>query len=232
MRKEATDESSISEDSGRALRAALAELEASGASHIDPVRFRYLQTLAIRSTEQHARVASYLEQQAWRALHEYEVRVVAQREQAARSVEELAARHHKPSAGDSLGALIRQLEANEGDDDAAHAQPVRDESHAGPQADVSQQASVSDVIAPVGTQLRELKTAHTVREALQQQHADNLVSRALLEAPESAGPLNPQKLALRSLAIMREHSPAYLGRFVSYVETVFWLEEVDGITTK
>ena len=74
---------------------------------------------------------------------------------------------------------------------------------------------------------QELKAVHHFREALQRQHADKLVTQAIMDAPESAGPLNPQKLALRSLAIMREESPEYLARFVSYVDTVFWLERLD-----
>jgi hypothetical protein len=76
---------------------------------------------------------------------------------------------------------------------------------------------------------RELKSVRYFRDALQRQHADKLVTDALIDAPQDAGPLNPQKLALRSLAIMRDISPAYLGHFVSYLDALFWLEKIDTL---
>jgi hypothetical protein len=76
---------------------------------------------------------------------------------------------------------------------------------------------------------QELKSVRYFRDALQRQHADKLVTDALIDAPQDAGPLNPQKLALRSLAIMRDISPAYLGHFVSYLDALFWLEKIDTL---
>ena len=54
-----------------------------------------------------------------------------------------------------------------------------------------------------------------------------MVSQALAEVPEAAGPLNPQRLATRSLAAMHDLSPHYLSRFVSYIDTLFWLEQAE-----
>jgi hypothetical protein len=34
-------------------------------------------------------------------------------------------------------------------------------------------------------------------------------------------------LAIRSLSTMQDISPAYLNRFISYVDTLFWLEQAD-----
>ena len=58
-------------------------------------------------------------------------------------------------------------------------------------------------------------------------NADKVVNQALAEVPESAGPLNPQRLATRSLETMRDLSPHYLSRFVSYIDTLFWLEQAE-----
>ena len=60
-------------------------------------------------------------------------------------------------------------------------------------------------------------------------NADKVVTQALEEVPAEAGPLNPQRLATRSLATMRDLSPHYLSRFVSYVDTLFWLEQAQKV---
>ena len=46
--------------------------------------------------------------------------------------------------------------------------------------------------------------------------------------PQNPGPLNPQMLAIKSLSTMRELSPDYLNRFVSYVDTLLWLERSEA----
>ena len=52
------------------------------------------------------------------------------------------------------------------------------------------------------------------------------VTQALDQAPKNAGPINSHMLVLRSLALMRDVSPAYLNRFVSYVDTLLSLDQV------
>jgi hypothetical protein len=44
---------------------------------------------------------------------------------------------------------------------------------------------------------------------------------------DHAGPLNSHLLVLRSFALMRNISPDYLNRFVSYVDTLLWLDQAD-----
>tara|TARA_R110002073_G_scaffold39270_16_gene112119 strand:+ start:6827 stop:7516 length:690 start_codon:yes stop_codon:yes gene_type:complete len=211
-------------DTADALRAALAALKDSGADHLDPVRFHYIQAMTARAERQHTAVARLLLSKAWHALQSYQTQLVEQRAAAAPLLEQASARHpdlaeqarqlydscefkalrrlartqQQYDAPDSLASLTRQLQAGTGESDSA-----------------------------TSGDSQELKAVHHFREALQRQHADKLVTQAIMDAPESAGPLNPQKLALRSLAIMREESPEYLARFVSYVDTVFWLERLD-----
>jgi Protein of unknown function (DUF2894) len=54
--------------------------------------------------------------------------------------------------------------------------------------------------------------------------SDRLVASAIRDCPENAGPLNSQMLVTRSLSIMRKLSPGYLSRFISYIDTLLWLE--------
>jgi hypothetical protein len=77
-------------------------------------------------------------------------------------------------------------------------------------------------------QLPELKSAQALWDSLARRHADRLVSDALSENTADTGPLNPQLLVIRSLAALRELSPAYLNRFVSLVDTLLWLEAQAG----
>lgn len=71
----------------------------------------------------------------------------------------------------------------------------------------------------------ELTSVRQFRESLVKINSDKLVTRVISEAPENPGPLNPQALVIRYLASMRELSPDYLNRFVSYVDTLLWLEQ-------
>ncbi len=48
------------------------------------------------------------------------------------------------------------------------------------------------------------------------------------EVPSNAGPLNSSSLVHRALLLMRELSPAYLRQFLSYVDTLSWLEQMNA----
>jgi len=59
------------------------------------------------------------------------------------------------------------------------------------------------------------------------------VRKSLAQAPTGAGPLNSAALAHRSLTLMRGLSPGYLQHFLSYVDTLSWLETLQdaGVLT-
>lgn len=60
-------------------------------------------------------------------------------------------------------------------------------------------------------------------------HNARKVTQALDQAPRNAGPINSHGLVLRSLAQMRDASPAYLNHFVSYVDALLALESSGGM---
>lgn len=51
------------------------------------------------------------------------------------------------------------------------------------------------------------------------------------QVPENAGPLNSSHLIHRSLLLMQERSPGYLQHFLSYVDTLSWMEQLTADTT-
>lgn len=58
---------------------------------------------------------------------------------------------------------------------------------------------------------------------------DSQVRQSLEQVPANAGPLNSSSLVHRSLTLMRDVSPGYLQQFLSYVDTLSWLEQMkDG----
>lgn len=70
------------------------------------------------------------------------------------------------------------------------------------------------------------------RQSQVKRNSERLLTRIIQEGPEDAGPLNSQALIIRSLTIMRELSPGYINRFVSYMDTLLWLEQAGEKGTK
>lgn len=91
---------------------------------------------------------------------------------------------------------------------------------AGRQVDPSRTPGVVTGGPPV-----DLKAVQAFRSTWARLSVDQQLTRSLARIPEQAGPLNSQRLVLRSLQLMRDVSPAYLGRFMSYVDALLWLDE-------
>lgn len=60
---------------------------------------------------------------------------------------------------------------------------------------------------------------------------ENQLRQSLGQVPQNAGPLNSNSLVHRSLSLMRELSPGYLQHFLSYVDTLSWMEQLSGPET-
>jgi hypothetical protein len=61
--------------------------------------------------------------------------------------------------------------------------------------------------------------------------AERSLTQSLATVPENAGPLNSQQLMHRSLTLMRDLSPDYLHRFMSYVDALLRLDRGFGSNT-
>lgn len=75
-----------------------------------------------------------------------------------------------------------------------------------------------------GRALPELKSSRHLRQLKLKEKAEGLVNKALSDSPASPGPLNPQMLATRALKGMRDLSPQYLNRLITYIDTLLWIE--------
>lgn len=212
--------------------ATLAALRAAGAAQIDPVRLRYLEALARRSAGLQGDSRTQLDARLAQALADYRAQLDRARRSADTLLADACARH--PEAADELAALhassqfaqLRQRTARldasprgtlltdlvghidqrkRADAPGTTASPTEDNDA---QGDSSSLAYFEKIWA-------ELKVEQQLAEALAQ-------------APENAGPLNSHLLALQSLKLMRDLSPGYLKRFVSYVDALLWLDQADN----
>ncbi len=71
----------------------------------------------------------------------------------------------------------------------------------------------------------ELKSVQNFRSTWSKLSIGKQVAHAFAQAPKNAGPLNSHVVALRALAQMRDISPDYLHRFLSYVDTLARLDQ-------
>lgn len=66
------------------------------------------------------------------------------------------------------------------------------------------------------------------REVWSKVRAEKQLRQSLAPVPGNAGPLNSSSLVHRSLSLMSELSPGYLKQFLSYVDTLSWMEQMNG----
>lgn len=218
--------------------APLAALRAAGAQRFDPVRWHFIEALAARATAHRGGVRRVLDAKLAQALAAFQERFDHARSDAEDAVARNAAQY--PAAADelrrlfdagdfsglqrfiatlsrrdegaTLGALVRRLEQ--------HAAQTGDAHVAGGVGSVGSAGSRS-----------ELKTIRNFRNVWSKLSADKRVAQALEQAPADAGPINSHMLVLRSLAAMRDISPDYLNRFMSYADALLCLDRCE-IETK
>lgn len=208
----------------------IAALRANGADRFDPVRFRFIEALARRSLGQQGDVRRILNGKLAEALAAYRARFEEKQNEARASVARITERY--PDAADELQRLFG---AGDFSGLRRFAAGLEKKGQRASPADLTRylaQLSPEGVDAgPAGDgdsgSRSELKTIRNFRNAWSKLSVDKQVAQAIEQAPENAGPLNSHRLVLRSLELMRDIAPDYLTRFVSYVDTLLWLDQAD-----
>jgi len=177
--------------------AELAALRLKGADRLDRVRFHFIEALARRSLQHEGTVKRILDGKLGRVLAAYRERF----EQAQNDAEETITRTREP-ARSHLAELTRYI-----------AQHSPENADAGLADDIGSRA--------------ELKAIRNFRNTWSTLSVDKQLRQAIEQAPENAGPLNSHGLVLQSLALMRDISPDYLKRFMSYADSLLWLDRAD-----
>lgn len=205
--------------------ALIASLRAAGADRFDPVRLHYIEVLAQRSRVHHGSTRRLLDARLARAVAAFNERFDQARCDAGDAIARCVSHH--PQAADELHRLfaagdlkgvrrvIASLQARE--QTTALGALVRRLEHAPGHADARP--------ADNAGLLSELKTIRNFRNTWSKLSVDKQVAQALGQAPANAGPINSHMLVLRSLALMRDISPDYLNRFMSYTDTLLCLDQ-------
>ena len=184
----------------------LQALRERGAGRGNPVRFAYLEALARRAAQQPAAVRQPLIARIVR-----EAEALAERQPAAASPDT-----GNPPPASPLTDLLAYL--------GEHT------------LDASSFPSIGTVRArrlsqPKGgaAPATELKSVAYFRQTWSKLSTEQQLTQTLAQAPENAGPMNSQHLVLRALQAMRDLSPDYLQGFMSYVDTLIWLEQANPL---
>ncbi|CAN0624475.1 conserved protein of unknown function [Burkholderia multivorans] len=177
-----------------------------GADRVDPVRFRFIDALDRRAARHGGEARRILDDRLSRLMADYAADIA--RADAAGEVEGSVrdagdtALPDQPARG-ALAGLVDYI--------ASHAP-------AGGSVRVSQSA-------PRSAPSPEPEMLDYFRQTWSRVRADKQLRQSLGQAPRNAGPLNSSSLVHRSLSLMRELSPEYLKQFLSYVDTLSWLEQ-------
>jgi len=239
------------------LEATLSALRENGAECFDPARFQIIFSMAGRARSLGVKAAGLVRKRALDRANDYQERLrreQARAEALAAEIDSTHQEHHQQAKAllvanqfaelrqlfghlrnqamqEQLGQLSKQLAPTQPTVTSVHNDKVkahdflRQQEFELTQSETAHESESAQLHRL--TQQVQLRSAQECREALAQLEAEHLVYQASRAEPEDSGPLNPKKLAIRSLLTLQELSPGYLGRFVSYLDTLAWLEQID-----
>lgn len=192
-----------------------------GDQRLDPVRFRFIEALATRAAVHHGDARRILDDKLLKLLAAYG--------------EDLErARHADGDTGSRIATSPSGASAP-CDPPAPRAASARQtaQPRRGPLAElvdhIARHAS-PHASGPAATGATdELKTLSYFRSTWSRLSVERRLTQSLAKLPENAGPLNSHYLVHQSLTLMRDLSPEYLDRFMSYVDTLLWVDQVDGV---
>jgi hypothetical protein len=201
----------------------LEALRGEGAQRMDPTSFHAMESLCQRIPQQNPAVQAILQARLRAALDSYQARL-AQTHNAAQAVTQ--AQPEVPSTSPALQALRALTQELTQELFFARAGTASEPKlTADTQAHQPPEPTKQPQDGP--TALGELKAVQKHRSTWSKMSTQKQVLQALALAPKNAGPINSHSLVLRSLALMRDISPDYLNRFVSYADTLLSLDQAD-----
>src|SRR5260370_30125696 len=175
-----------------------------GADRMDPVRFHFIEALDRRAAGHSGEARRILDDRLSKLLAAY-----------ADDLESAASKAGDAGSAGSLCEPARGALAGLIDYIASHAPADGD----GPAAGNA---------VPRPPSYPELEVLDDFREIWSKVSTERQLRQSLEQVPGNAGPLNSSSLVHRSLSLMRELSPGYLQQFLSYVDALSWMEQMNG----
>ncbi|WP_324101438.1 DUF2894 domain-containing protein [Noviherbaspirillum sp.] len=204
----------------------IASLRAAGVDRFDPARLHYVEALARRARAHRGSVRRMLDARLAQALAALKERFELVQSDARETVARNAERY--PHAAVDLQRLVAAGEFRELRQAVATLQTREQCALLGELVRRLEHSSSGTADGPLNrgaAQRAELKTVRHFRNTFSRLSVDKQVAQALEQAPRNAGPINSHMLVLRSLALMRDISPDYLNRFMSYADTLLRLDQ-------
>ncbi|BAL26971.1 DUF2894 domain-containing protein [Azoarcus sp. KH32C] len=183
-------------------------LRARSAERFDPVGFRFIEALARRASAYRDDARRVLALRLAKAVIEYRERFDRSEREAEETLARGAAEPPEPPRNCSpLAALLTEIR-----------QATAEGAAGGP----------AEAGNPIVERRSELKSLSYFRSTWSKLSLNRQLSQSFAQAPENAGPLNSHFLVLQSLKQMRDISPQYLEQFMSYADTLLWLDQAES----
>lgn len=184
-------------------RDTLAAWRGQGADRLDPVRFRFIEALAQRAERHDGKARDILDARLGQLIDAYRGRVDAE---AARQVPATSAAPESAAPGEpprlALAALRERLAS------------------LAPAENAERRAAYPEL-----AWLDDFRKTWSRLSALRQlRHSQALI-------PDNAGPLNSNQLVHGALTLMQQQAPEYLQHFLSYVDALSWMEQLQAAAT-
>jgi hypothetical protein len=184
-------------------RALLDAWRSQGADRMSPVRFHRIDALARRAAAHEGEVRRLLDGRLAELIGAY----AGDLERAASRSDDAAIQPAEAGVGAGVGAELGGLVGY-----IAERAALRDGAAASPAAP-----------AP----FPELAALAEFRTLWSKLRIESQLRQSLEQPSEDAGPLNSGRLVQRSLGLMSDLSPGYLQQFLSYVDTLAWIESMN-----
>ncbi len=184
-------------DSGARVRKILDAWRQQNADRLSPWRFHFIEVLERRAAGHGGATRRLLDERLCKLVDAYAADLDIAASHAGDA--DVVTASSAPARG-ALGGLI---------DDIANGQAARGDD-----------VATSDA-------LPTLAALDEFRNIWSEVRADSQMRQSLEQVPADAGPLNSGSLVHRSLTLMHELSPGYLQHFVSYVDTLSWMEQMN-----
>ena len=209
--------SAVSAASGAAASEARATLDAwreRGAERMDPVRFHFIEALDRRAAGYSGEARRILDARVAGLLAAY--------------AEDLGKTAFVADAAGSASGARNAASAPQSGGPTRAALGVLLDHIASRASTAEAPAFAAGQLTPQPAPWPELEILGYFREVWSRLGTERQLRQSLQQVPGNAGPLNSSSLVHRSLSLMRELSPGYLQQFLSYVDALSWMEQINS----
>jgi len=179
-----------------------------GHDRLAPLRFHLIESLSRRASHQDGEARRWLDERLRCRLQAYQDEIVEPAQLAVQAESDDQVQHANDGATRPLSELLAYV--------------------ASLTSDSYPNSSNTSGIARQGKSSLDPELIDYFRNIWARVSANGLLRQSRAQVPDNAGPLNSSSLAHRALTLMREQSPEYLHHFLSYLDALSWMEQLNA----